>query len=83
MEELNDMEDMEDLGDIDDFDIDDIDIVEPIYDNLDADEFVDEDFYRMVMMRMKVKPSSLCVTRWKIRIRFAVVLPVFGYDIFR
>lgn len=81
MEELNDMEDMEDvedLGDMDDFDIDDIDIVEPIYDNLDADEFVDEGyFYRMVMMRMKVKPSSLCVTRWKIRIRFAVVLPVF------
>lgn len=47
MEELNDMEDMEDvedLGDMDDFDIDDIDIVEPIYDNLDADEFVDEGF---------------------------------------
>lgn len=35
---------VEDLGDMDDFDIDDIDIVEPIYDNLDADEFVDEGF---------------------------------------
>lgn len=44
MEDLNDMTDVEDLGDMDDFDIDDIDIVEPIYDNLDADEFVDEEF---------------------------------------
>lgn len=44
MEDMEDMEDVEDLGDMDDFDIDDIDIVEPIYDNLDADEFVDEGF---------------------------------------
>ena len=44
MEDLNDMTDVGDLGDMDDFDIDDIDIVEPIYDNLDVDEFVDEEF---------------------------------------